>query len=67
MRIKDLNIIITGGSSGLGWATVTRLSQQNKVFILDLSEPPIKLPNVQFFKADLTEFKTVSEVFSKIF
>ncbi|KIJ55215.1 hypothetical protein M422DRAFT_774301 [Sphaerobolus stellatus SS14] len=63
MKIANRTFIVSGGSSGLGLATVqTLLSHSANVTILDLSPPPSTLSPIssfKYFKTDISNEKQV--------
>lgn len=60
-------IVITGGSSGLGLAITAILSTKNyTVFNLDVSAPPISLPNVTFISCDVSHLTNVEKAHKEI-
>ncbi|KAF5362538.1 hypothetical protein D9756_002658 [Leucocoprinus leucothites] len=58
MKVANRTFVISGGSSGLGLATVEDLlSQRAFVSVVDRSPPPSTVahhPNLKFFKTDIT-------------
>ncbi|KAG9223981.1 hypothetical protein CCMSSC00406_0004403 [Pleurotus cornucopiae] len=64
MKIENRTFIVSGGSSGLGLATVHDLLKANAyVSIFDRSVPPTNLPgsHVRFFKVDITQVKEIED------
>ncbi|KAG5806316.1 hypothetical protein H9Q74_012679 [Fusarium xylarioides] len=61
-------VVITGGSSGIGAAIVSRFAEKGiKVLILDQNPPATSLaPNTYFYKVDLTESGGISSVTDQI-
>jgi NAD(P)-dependent dehydrogenase (short-subunit alcohol dehydrogenase family) len=71
-NLRNKVILVTGGSSGIGLATVSllsSLSSSNKIAILDLSPPPSSLSipseNLLFHRCDVTSWKDQREGFQK--
>ena len=73
MNIKDVIAVVTGGGSGLGEATVTRIAENGgKAVIIDLSEErgavvveKLGSDNVLFTKADVSNEEEVSQALSQ--
>jgi len=69
MKVENRTFLVSGGSSGLGLATVyDLLSQKASVSIIDRSPAPdaiLFLPNVKFFKTDITELSEVASAVNK--
>tara|TARA_Y100000590_G_scaffold456625_1_gene607563 strand:+ start:968 stop:1711 length:744 start_codon:yes stop_codon:yes gene_type:complete len=65
--VKDKNIIITGGSQGIGLALAKGFDNNGaNVIVLDKKNSS-KLPNsVSFYKADISSTKKINNIFSKI-
>ncbi|KAF2193209.1 NAD(P)-binding protein [Zopfia rhizophila CBS 207.26] len=65
--LKDQVVVITGGSSGIGLATVKRLLGIGaKVVVGDLNEPPEpEKSQVTYLKVDATSWKEQLELFKK--
>ncbi|KAF7313169.1 NAD(P)-binding protein [Mycena kentingensis (nom. inval.)] len=64
MRISNRTFIVSGGSNGLGLATVLELLQFGaNVAILDRSSPPTFLPtkSTKFFQCDIADTKTIEQ------
>lgn len=62
-------IIITGGSSGIGFAAVQRFIANNfRVVVLDIQQPPseIESENIDFYNTDVTNKEDVINTFSAI-
>ena len=66
--IKDKVCIITGGSGGIGSTLVNLISHnEGKVCVLDkVIKKNSNKKNIDFYKCDLSNKKTVSEVVKKI-
>jgi len=69
MKVENRTFLVSGGSSGLGLATVYDLLLQKAfVSIVDRSPPPEALlssPNVKFYKTDITELSEVTSAVNK--
>ncbi|OAL51167.1 NAD(P)-binding protein [Pyrenochaeta sp. DS3sAY3a] len=66
---KEELIIITGGSSGFGYEMVKGFSKVARVVVLDIQAfPPelAKLPDVHFYRCDVTDTATVEELCKEI-
>ncbi|KAG5793114.1 hypothetical protein H9Q69_007852 [Fusarium xylarioides] len=61
-------VVVTGGSSGIGAAIVSRFAEKGiKVLILDRNPPAAELgPNIYFYNVDLTESGGLSSVSDQI-
>ncbi|KAI9150873.1 Dehydrogenase RED2 [Paramyrothecium foliicola] len=61
-------ILVTGGSGGIGGATVQKLAQRgSKIVVLDVLPLTYKAPsNVYYYKCDLTKYNQVQEVAASI-
>ena len=75
-RVKDKVIIITGGAGGIGKETAKLLAKEGaKVVIFDINEDRLteakkeieKYGIVKAIKADVTDFKSVSDAVNKIY
>lgn len=61
MHLESASAVVSGGASGLGWATARRLADRGaRVVIADLpnsrgAEAAAELPNARFVPADVTE------------
>lgn len=64
------NILITGGSDGLGKAIATELAYDNNVFILATNENKLKEVSKEFgckyFVCDVADFKRIEKVMKQI-
>lgn len=75
MDVKNKNIVITGGSSGLGKAVaIELLSKSSNIFIIDISEKYLneiknEYSNIEVFKCDISNphevKKTIDEIILK--
>lgn len=67
LEMDGKNVIVTGGSSGIGEALVEDLLNCGaKVAIFDVQEPIIENQNVNFIKTDITNHDDVSEAVAKV-
>ncbi len=75
-RVKDKVIIITGGAGGIGKETAKLLAKEGaKVVIFDINEERLieakkeieKYGIVEAIKADVTDFKSVSDAVNKVY
>ena len=65
--IKQKNILITGGASGIGYAAVNLfLKNNNKVIVIDKDSIKKKDKNLYFYKFDLTKIKSIKTLVKKI-
>ncbi|KJA27927.1 hypothetical protein HYPSUDRAFT_197497 [Hypholoma sublateritium FD-334 SS-4] len=64
MKVENRTFVVSGGSSGLGLATVSDLlSKQAYISIVDRAPPPddiLASPNVKFTKTDITILSEIS-------
>lgn len=66
-RVKNKNIIITGGASGIGLASAKLFAEKNyNVYVLDQNECGYKIKNIKSYICDVSDYfqvnKTISEV-----
>ncbi|MFA6037425.1 MAG: SDR family oxidoreductase [Legionellales bacterium] len=60
-------LVISGGSDGIGKATVERFCQAGyHCLILDIKEPKVKIPNTQFFLCDVANTEQIQATIEKI-
>ncbi|VUC38070.1 unnamed protein product [Clonostachys rosea] len=61
-------VVVTGGSSGIGAAIVTKLVQKNvKVIILDLNAPQgALLPGTSFYRIDLSDPAAIASIADRV-
>ncbi len=59
-----LNIVITGGSRGIGKSISKYFSKRNNV--INLSRTKVRLKNIKNIKCDISNFASVKKAFSKI-
>ncbi|KEF53875.1 uncharacterized protein A1O9_10277 [Exophiala aquamarina CBS 119918] len=65
--LEDMVAIITGGSSGIGFATSELFSSKGSVVIqADLNPPPRTLPRSHYVKTDVTSWKDLTSLFLKV-
>ena len=66
--ITNKTILITGGSNGIGKATVKLfLKNNNKVIVIDKKPSDNKDNNLHFFKADLSKKNLIKHLLKKIY
>lgn len=69
-KLSDLNVLITGGTKGIGFATALLLSDKvNKVYVCGrtLHNPDlISKNNIKFIKTDLTKELEIKELYNSI-
>lgn len=53
--MKNKIILITGGASGIGLATVKKLEKENKVIVADINEIEYKSENISYVKCDISK------------
>ena len=71
MKIKNKRIVITGGTSGIGYEMVKALYLENEVIVIarnamKLNELELELPSVVTYQADLSQATEVEAVANKI-
>jgi NAD(P)-dependent dehydrogenase (short-subunit alcohol dehydrogenase family) len=68
MRLSGKNVIITGGSRGIGRAAVELFAEEGaKVFNLDISlDEQFNHPNIEFIQHDVTDFDAWEKVTKEI-
>lgn len=62
-------VVITGGCSGFGYEMVKGFSGKAKVMVLDVSDLPeelSKLPEVHYFRCDMTDFDAITSTAAEI-
>jgi len=65
--MKNINILLTGGSSGIGKAIAKYFSKKNyNVIILDNKKASFKEKNIFFIKCDLTKIKNFFKIIKNI-
>ncbi|KAK9454292.1 hypothetical protein V1511DRAFT_489237 [Dipodascopsis uninucleata] len=63
---KDV-VVITGGSSGLGYVITLLLSiRSSKIAVLDVKDPEVKIPNVNYYICDVGDNRQVIATFTEI-
>tara|TARA_B100000700_G_scaffold236820_2_gene262834 strand:+ start:59513 stop:60256 length:744 start_codon:yes stop_codon:yes gene_type:complete len=67
MNFKNKIVLVTGGSSGIGKATVDLFVQnQATVINVDINKPPNSLTDVQFYEVDVSKEQNVIDCVSDI-
>ena len=71
MKIKDKIVVITGGTSGIGYELVKQLSQMNRVIVIARDQNKLhkiqeEFTNVDTYKAELSNLTEVEDVADKI-
>lgn len=67
MRFTNKNIIITGGSSGIGADTAKRFARKGgKVFILDKNPPDEEYQNITYIHCDVSNFESVRDSVQRV-
>ena len=60
-------VLITGASSGMGYATTLKLSNEGyHIFATDIKEPTFTAPNITNIKMDVTSMESVKNAFVKV-
>lgn len=61
------NLVISGGSSGIGIATVERFSQEGyRVFVLDIQRPEKEIDKVNFIHCNVSQVSEIQRAVEKI-
>ncbi|MBQ4558594.1 MAG: SDR family oxidoreductase [Clostridia bacterium] len=66
MKVKNKNILITGGANGIGLSLTKMLSKNNQVFVLDLDTSVKRIKNTTFVQCDISNNTEVANAISKI-
>lgn len=72
MKISDNTILITGGSSGIGFELARQLTQKGNVVVItgrDLSkleQAKKRLPSLHIFQSDVSDPKAIKSLFEKV-
>jgi len=67
MNLKNKLILITGGSSGIGFEMVKLMSEKGaKVIVLDIQDPQSTLQDVMFIKTDITKSLEIQKALKEI-
>ena len=64
--MKNKAVIVTGGSSGIGAAIVTRLLEAYNVILFDKDPTSLKHPDLSFIAGDVSNEEDVSQAFKEI-
>lgn len=72
IKLVNKNILITGGAKGIGNEVTRKLSNKNKVFVIDNDSQACKqiskeMPSVLVFNEDVTNYDKISDLINKIF
>ncbi len=57
-----MNILITGASSGIGEAILTKIAKDNNILVLARNTGKIELPNVKWINVDLSKTEELKEL-----
>jgi len=67
MNLKGKTIVLTGGSSGIGYALAKKLSEMgNRVHSLDIQAPSIPLVGVKHYATDITKSQAVEKAIQEM-
>ena len=72
MNLKNNTILITGGTSGLGFEFTKQLLEMGNTVIITgrnqtkLDQTKKQFPNVHIFQSDVSEIKSISELYQKV-
>jgi len=66
-EIKKLNIVITGGTSGIGYELVKKLYETNQIIVIAHNTDKLealkeKFPNIHIYNADLSKLQDIESV-----
>lgn len=67
MQIENKRIVITGASSGIGWALLQKLHKINgtQLIAVDIRQLPEEMENVTFIEADMARYEHIEHVFAR--
>lgn len=71
MNISGKRVVVTGGTSGIGYEIVKQLSSQNELIVISRSLPKLKVLEKEFggvaiYQADLSDLKDVESTADRI-
>ncbi|MEM9622266.1 MAG: SDR family oxidoreductase [Pseudomonadota bacterium] len=65
MHLKDQHIMVSGGCSGIGWATACHAATAGaQVTVLDLTPPPAQVEGISYAECDVTRIEHWQQVAS---
>jgi short-subunit dehydrogenase len=64
--MENKTVLITGTSSGLGYALAKHYSSKNGYNVIGLSRTNVEMPNYTHYSCDISDFNSVSKVFNYI-
>lgn len=67
MQFENKRIVITGASSGIGWALLNKLRkiEGTQIVAVDVQPLPEKMDDVTFIDADMSRFDNIENVFAQ--
>lgn len=68
MKFKNKVVVVTGGSTGIGAATVKHFIKEGaKVYVLDTQPLSYQLANANFIPCDVSDYPSIQRVIAQIF